>query len=129
MSEGCEVSSLRLSDSSIQQFCAPRIPGALRALGAARDQHSDVYAAEALGWLAMVATLRAPLPTPSVHASAARILGFVEARLQTLGSAAQNHERTLATLREAIDANTVAKLTSDGANMTEDEAVELATTL
>lgn len=102
---------------------------ALSALGAARDQHLDVYAAEALGWLAVVATLRAPRPSPDVDARAARILGFVRARLQTLGSAGQNHERTLTSLRETIGADTVAKLTADGANMTEDEAFELATTL
>lgn len=102
---------------------------ARKALGSAREQHLDVYTAEALGWLATVAVLRAAKPTPAVHASAARIVGFVETLLARLGSAVQNHESTLAVLREAIGPDTLAKLMADGAAMTEDEAVEFATTL
>ncbi|MGA8326670.1 MAG: helix-turn-helix domain-containing protein, partial [Candidatus Cybelea sp.] len=43
---------------------------ARKALGAAREQHLDVYAAQALGWLAMVAPLRVVRPTPDVYAKA-----------------------------------------------------------
>lgn len=99
---------------------------ARRALSGALDQHLDVSATQALGWLATIATLRAPRPKLDVDARAARVLGFVEARLQTLGSAPQNHELTLAALREAMGAGTAAKLMAEGAKMTEDETVESA---
>ena len=102
---------------------------AREALGAARDQHLEVYTAEALAWLATIATLRAPRPTPDVHTSAARILSFVQARLKTLGSTARDRERILESRCEAIGTETVAERSADGANMTEDDAVELAETL
>jgi tetratricopeptide (TPR) repeat protein len=99
------------------------------ALAAAREEHFDVYAAHSLGRLATIAALRATSATPDAHASAARILGFVEARLKTLGSAAQDHEPMAALLRKAIGTNTLKKLMAEGAAMTEEEAVEAAISL
>ena len=69
--------------------------------------------------------------SPTAYVRAARILGFVDARLAALGSGRftvqeQEYDRVLAVLRDAMGAELVANLMADGAAMTEDQAVEEA---
>ena len=107
---------------------------AREALTLARDYQRDVYVAWALQHLAAIAVLRpraestrAPLP----YQQAARILGFVDERLATTGSAVvlwqrQEHDRVLGVVREAVGADTAAQLMAVGAAMSEDQVVEEA---
>lgn len=97
---------------------------AYEALSVAREHHLDVGTAWALGILATIAALRTSGATRDMHERALQILGFVEARLETLGSASQNHEAAIAAIRDTIGTDTVVMLMTDGATMTEDEAVE-----
>jgi predicted ATPase/DNA-binding XRE family transcriptional regulator len=107
---------------------------AREALILARDYQRDVYAVWALQRLAAIAVLRPraeSLRASSPYARAARILGFIDARLATTGSAVvlwqqQEHDRVLNIVREAMGADTTAKLMAVGAAMTEDQAVEEA---
>ena len=104
---------------------------ALEALSAAREDHLDVYVAVALGRLATIAALRATSPIPDAQARAiAGILGFVEARVGPLGLPTEARvDPAFAALRDVIGADIIANLMGNGANMTEDEAVEAATAL
>jgi predicted ATPase/transcriptional regulator with XRE-family HTH domain len=106
------------------------------ALNIAREQHIDAAAANALQHLAAIAALRprdAPEPATSSHVRAARILGFVNARLaRIMGSGRRDrdqqpeYDRVLAVLRGALSADVVAKLMAAGSAMTEEQAVEEA---
>jgi hypothetical protein len=61
---------------------------------------------------------------------AARILGFVDARMRTLGSAPFfRRDKLFAALREGLGAEAFANLVADGSIMTEDEAVQTAMAL
>ena len=107
---------------------------ACEALALARDYQRDVYVAWALQHLAAIAVLRSRAESerePSPYVQAARILGFVDARLATTGSAVvlwqqQQHDRVLGMVREAVGADTAAQLMAVGAAMSEDQVVEEA---
>ena len=103
-------------------------------LALAREQQRDVSVAEALQHLVAIAAMR---PRTAVHeraavcARAARILGFVDARFAALGrtrivTVQQEYDRALAALRDALEADALAKEMAAGASMTEDQAVEEA---
>ena len=103
---------------------------AREALDLARDHQLDALMANALASLAEIAALQSDglaKPTILTYKRAARILGFVNARLVAIGSQWQDerqYDRVLATLRDAMGADAVAKLLDSGAAMTEDQAVE-----
>lgn len=102
---------------------------ASQALVVAREEHMDVYAASALGLLATIAISR-PFGTPNVHAKAALILGFVEARLRALGSSGWRPDLdVLSTLRGKMGEDSIAKLGACGANTSENEAADIAVAL
>ncbi len=109
---------------------------ARKALDAARAEHLDVLATQALGCLATIASLRTTSPLPGTHARAARILGFVTARLRSMGSDGALGSSTgiavdaaFGRLREVMSAATLTDIMADGAQMTEDEAVVAATVM
>lgn len=88
--------------------------------------------AYALQHLAAVAALR-PEGTAEhksgAYRLAAQLIGYVDARLADLKSPQEYQEerdRVAILLRDAIDVAQLARLTGDGARMTEDEATELA---
>ena len=70
---------------------------------------------------------------PVEYAGVARLFGFVEARLTSLGALEdlehQHYHRALTMLRDAIGAEEVAKLMAAGATTTEDEAIAQAHSL
>ncbi|MGA8534116.1 MAG: helix-turn-helix domain-containing protein [Candidatus Tumulicola sp.] len=106
-------------------------------LNLAREHHLDVLAAFALQRLAAIAALQSHVAaerSPTAYAPAARILGFVDARLAAMGSPRHQHEQpeydqALVVLRAAIDADALVKLMTEGATMTEEQAVEQALTM
>ena len=108
---------------------------AREALDLAREHHLDSLTACALQELAAITVLRpergAEL-SPAAYAQAARILGFVDARLVAMGSPRpegdQEYDQALAVLRNALGAEAVAKLMAEGAAMTEEQAVGEAST-
>lgn len=67
------------------------------------------------------------------YTSAARVLGFVEARFATMGTPEhveyEHYHSALAVLRDAIGGDEVARLMANGATMTEDEAIAQAQAL
>jgi tetratricopeptide (TPR) repeat protein len=107
---------------------------ACEALVLARQQQQDVLVAWTLLHLGAIAALRPHVSTvgePTAYGQAARILGFVDARLEAIGSAKlylheQEYNRVLAVLRDAMGAGPVASLMADGGAMTEEQAVEEA---
>jgi predicted ATPase/transcriptional regulator with XRE-family HTH domain len=107
---------------------------ASEALTLAREQQQDVLVAWTLQHLGAIAALRAQVSREGAlkaYAQAARILGFVDARLQAIGSARmyiyeQGYDRALAGLREALGADAMAGFMAEGATMTEEQAVEEA---
>jgi len=107
---------------------------ARQAVGFAREQQFEVLAAYALQNLAMAAALRAQSDAriaPSEYEKAARILGFVDARLAAGGSPReatdQPYDRLLAVLRNAIGADCVENFMREGAIATEEVLVAEAT--
>ena len=117
--------------------CAEAEKRAHEALDLARAHHLDVHVANALQHLAAVATFRprsAEERWPTVCVQSARVLGFIDARLAAMGSGREDgeqheYDRALAVLREALGANAVAKLITEGAALTEEQAVEEALTI
>ncbi|MGA9019113.1 MAG: helix-turn-helix domain-containing protein [Candidatus Cybelea sp.] len=108
---------------------------ACEALVLARQQQQDVLVAWTLLHLGAIAALRPHISTvrepATAYGQAARILGFVDVRLEAIGSAKlylheQEYNRVLAILRDAIGAGLVASLMADGGVMTEEQAVEEA---
>ncbi len=97
--------------------------------------HLSVQAAQALQHLAAIAALRTGSSgdCASANVRAARILGFVDARLAAMGAARLNnqeqreYDRALAVLRAALGAAAVATRLAEGAAMSETEAVAQAT--
>jgi tetratricopeptide (TPR) repeat protein len=85
---------------------------ACEALALAREQQQDVLVAWTLQHLGAIAALRPQVSTESAtnaYGRAAPILGFVDARLEAIGSAKmyiyeQGYDRAVAALREAIGA-------------------------
>ena len=97
-------------------------------LDLAREEQLEVWAAHALHMLALLAVLRRQTDT---YAKAARIFGFVHARLATLGSARgeeldAERDRALTRLHEAMGAEAIVTLIAEGSALTEDEAVKEA---
>ena len=107
---------------------------ACEALTLAREQQQDVLVAWALQHLGAIAALRPQVSTqdaPRAYGRAARILGFVDARLEAIGSAKMYiyehaYDRAVAALREVLGADAVTSLMLEGATMTEEQAVEEA---
>ena len=103
----------------------------------AREYHLDIQATLTLDLLACVAMLRAQESAdraPSVYANASRVLGFVDARLESLEAIRDfieqpQYERVLAELRCAMGAEVVANLMAEGAAMTQEQAIETALAL
>ena len=104
------------------------------ALDLAREQQQDVLVAWTLQHLGAIAALRPHVSTErarDAYRHAARILGFVDARLEAIGSARmyiyeQGYDRALAALAAAIGPDAVASHMAEGAMMTEEQAVEEA---
>jgi predicted ATPase/DNA-binding XRE family transcriptional regulator len=100
------------------------------ALRAAHDEQLEVYTASALLRLVTIAALRTRGLIREARPKAARILGFVDARLRALGSSFDMAPGpAFAALREEMRAEAVTMLMAEGAAMTEDEAVEAAIAL
>jgi predicted ATPase/transcriptional regulator with XRE-family HTH domain len=107
---------------------------AREALGLALENQWDVQAAWALERCAVITGLQPEIPTEQsrrASAIAARILGFVDARLAALTSARYEwvqpqHDQALAALHDALGTDAVASLFAEGARMTENQAVEAA---
>ncbi|MGB6521195.1 MAG: hypothetical protein WBE83_05430 [Candidatus Cybelea sp.] len=94
---------------------------AREAFDAAREHQLDALAAYALQHLVAIAAqrTRGVAEYNSVHARAARIFGFVDARLAVMGSVRQQanrleYERTHAALRDALGADALANLMATG---------------
>ncbi|MFZ0030724.1 MAG: helix-turn-helix domain-containing protein [Candidatus Cybelea sp.] len=103
------------------------------ALEFARRSQLDVVVAASLEYLALVAVLMSESEgrrTSDEYARAARLLGFVGARRDTLGFDArglhEDHDRALAALRDVIGAEDLARLMAAGATLTQDEAIAQA---
>ena len=107
---------------------------AREALEVARQQKHGVTLAFALDHFGAIATLRPQVLAgrrATVLAQAARILGFVGARLAAMGSARapvqeQQYDRVVTVLRDAMDDETVANLMAAGATMPEEQAIHEA---
>ncbi len=107
---------------------------AREALERAREHHVDVLTAYALQNLAAIGALHPRVDaarTAAARAGAARILGFIDARLANVGSArphapARQYDGMLAMLRDALGTDAVAALMADGVSMTQEQAVEEA---
>jgi predicted ATPase/class 3 adenylate cyclase len=98
-------------------------------LAAARDTQIAVDVAFALQHLAAVAVLRpnAEAPSREEHARAARLLGYVDARLAQLEAQReyterQEYDKMLPALREALGADECARLMAEGSTWSEDHA-------
>jgi predicted ATPase/class 3 adenylate cyclase len=103
---------------------------AREALAAARDTEFAVYIAFALQHLAAVGALRPSAKTQSgeEHACAARVLGYVDARLSALEglreyTEQQEYDKMLPALRDALGADGLAELMAEGSTWSEDQAV------
>ena len=106
---------------------------ALEALDLASDRHLDGVAAEAILQLGKIAALRKAEvgePRTAAYLRAGRLLGFVNAHL--MGSVRHQRDEqpeydlALSVLRNALGADSVASLLTEGAAMTEEQAVALA---
>jgi len=103
-------------------------------LALAREHHFDVQATCALEHMAEIAALRprgeAKNPA-AARTKTAQLLGFVDARFKALGSVRQytsqpQYDRALVALREAVGDDELTKLMAEGAELTEEQAVEAA---
>ena len=100
------------------------------ALAAAREEHLDVLTGESLARLVAIAVARETSCLSDISIGAARILGFVDARMRTLGSAPFfRRDELFAALREGLGTEAFANLVTDGSMMTEDETVQTALAL
>ncbi len=104
------------------------------ALERARALRVVVLVALSLLHLALIAVLKPHVEgrrASTKYAGAARLFGFVDARLTTMGGLGypglqREYDRALAVLCDAVDADDLAHLMAAGAMMTEDEAIEQA---
>jgi predicted ATPase/class 3 adenylate cyclase len=97
------------------------------ALGMARDVHYQVLVAWALQHLAATAALR-PSDDAADRARAARLLGYVDARLGALGTHREyteerEYDSVLAALRESLGPLELERLRAEGGAWTEEAAV------
>lgn len=103
---------------------------ACEALRAAHEEQLEAYGASALLRLVTIAALRKKGPIWEARARAARILGFVDARIRALGSSSDTApDPAITALREEMRTDAVTALIAEGAAMTEDEAIEAAIAL
>jgi predicted ATPase/DNA-binding XRE family transcriptional regulator len=107
---------------------------AVEGLQLALEHQLAAIAAWSLQHLATIATLRPHVGAEckaKTLAKAARICGFVDARLVSLGSVGffEEYDRALVVLRETLGIDSVATLMAAGATMTEEQAVEEALVL
>jgi tetratricopeptide (TPR) repeat protein len=117
--------------------CDEAAKRAREALDIAREFHFVAYVAWCVEQLVVLATLRpenAQGHRTLAYACAARILGYVDARLRAIGSARlpfveSHYGRVLEVLHGAIGAQVATSFMAEGATMTEDEAVEAALSL
>jgi hypothetical protein len=101
---------------------------ACEALKIARERGEDAATAWALQHLGAIAAFRPKIEAEqgrTAHERAARVLGYVDARLVALGSGRlfageQEYDRLLALLRDALGGQAVADLMAEAAAMTED---------
>lgn len=136
-----QLVSMALSNMSTYLISLGRYDQAARraheALNLAREHHHSVYACWALQSLSAIAALRWEADTErgaEAYARTARIFGFVDDRVATMGAARQTpnqreYDRILALLRDAMGSEALAKLMANGALMTENEAVDEALTM
>jgi predicted ATPase/transcriptional regulator with XRE-family HTH domain len=100
-----------------------------------REPPLTIFAAWALQRIGAIAVLRPQVLDPAQsYVQAARILGFVDARIAAMGSARdylaqQEYDRVLAVLRSAMGTDSVANLMSQGEAMTEEQAMKQALAL
>ena len=102
-----------------------------------REHHMDIQATITLDLVACVAILQAQEEAdraPSVYANASRVLGFIDARLDSLQAVRDFIEqpqcdRALAVLCEMLSADALANLMAEGAAMTQEQAIETALAL
>jgi predicted ATPase/DNA-binding XRE family transcriptional regulator len=107
---------------------------AREALELAIERELTVAAAHSLQHLAAIAALRPQSPITKVagkDTEAARVLGFVDARLLAMGSERllteqQEYNRAHAALADAIGASALADAMATGATLTQESAVEVA---
>jgi predicted ATPase/transcriptional regulator with XRE-family HTH domain len=104
---------------------------ASEALDLAREYQLPVLTAWALEHLAAIGVLRPKTTDHDACARAARILGFVDARLAAMGTIRQHTQRqeygkVLAALHDALGADGVTELMAAGATMTEEQAIAQA---
>ncbi len=104
------------------------------ALQRARELRMEAVVVISLQHLALVPILRPRVERRSMssqYASVARLLGFADARLTSLGFSEvyvlhHRYDRALAELRDSVGAQDLVQLMAAGATMTEDEALEQA---
>ncbi len=108
---------------------------AQEALARARALQLAFVTVRSLQYLTVAALLKPGVENKRTadHASAARLFGFVEARLTTFGALEDLEHRhyhgALAVVRESLGINDVTRLMAIGASMTEDEAIAQAQAL
>jgi predicted ATPase/DNA-binding XRE family transcriptional regulator len=108
---------------------------ARESLAISLENQQDVIVAWNLQNLAAIAALRnraAPKPSSTAYARSARTLGFVNARLEQLGAkrditARPQYERVIAAMSAQLGSETVASLMAEGAALSAEQAIELAT--
>jgi hypothetical protein len=118
---------------SLDCYCEARAI-AHEALDIAREQHLDVQATYAIQHVGAIEALRPQGMVergPAACIRAARVLGFVDARLAAMGSVRQESQsedyvQMSAALRDTMGTDAVAKHMTAGATMTEEQAVEEA---
>jgi tetratricopeptide (TPR) repeat protein len=108
---------------------------ALESLAIALESQQDILVAWNLENLAAITGLRrgaAPKPLSVSYERAARILGFVNARLEVLEAkrdptSRPQYERVLAVMNTSLGSDAVASLMAEGARLSEEHAIDLAT--
>jgi predicted ATPase/transcriptional regulator with XRE-family HTH domain len=132
---GSRINVAGLNDLSLYLIALDRYddaaPRAREALALARETQLDVGAVHALQHLAVLAILQR---RASEYEKAARILGFVGARLGAVGSTMPDEfkaerDRALVVLREALGADAAVNHMAEGTAMSEEYAFEEVATI
>jgi hypothetical protein len=132
---GSRIVVAGLNDMSLYLIALDRYddaaPRAREALALARETQLDVGAVHALQHLAVLAILQR---RTSEYEKAARILGFVGARLAAAGSSMDDEfkaerDRALVVLREALGADAAVNRMAEGTALNEEYAFEEAATI
>jgi tetratricopeptide (TPR) repeat protein len=107
---------------------------AAEALELAWELQLGVFVVRSLQHVAAIVALRTPAqPASTLDERAARLLGFVDARLSTLEAKReyteqQEYDRMIAALRAELRLDELERFMAVGATMTEEEAIDLAFT-